>query len=99
MRTMADSVNKGGAPVGNDNARRGSLIRGAIRRAFAEDAAKGRDTLHRIVRKMVDDAEIGDKDARRELFDRLDGKPEQANTLSGDVNVHWALPKAARENG
>lgn len=67
----------GGQP-GNQNPRVGSLVRGAIRRVLSENTAKGRESLVEIVRKMVEDAEQGDVNARRELFDRLDGKPVQA---------------------
>jgi hypothetical protein len=76
-------TNVGGQP-GNQNARKGSMIRGAIRRALAEDEAKGRETLQEIVRKMIEDAANGDRDARRELFDRVDGKPQQQLTVDGD---------------
>jgi len=78
------SGSTGGAPLGNLNSRKGSIIRGAIRRALAEDEAKGRETLQEIVRKMLDDAAMGDRDARRELFDRVDGKPQQQVTVDGD---------------
>lgn len=73
-----------GAQPGNSNARKGSIIRGAIRRALAEDAAKGRETLQEVIRKMVEDAAAGDRDARKELFDRLDGKPTQTQIVQGD---------------
>lgn len=67
-----------GAPVGNNNAHVGSVVRGAIRRVLAENEAQGRESLVNIVRKMVDEAEFnGDATARRELFDRLDGKATQ----------------------
>jgi hypothetical protein len=72
-----------GPPLGNQNARKGSLIKGAIRRALAEDSAKGRETLQNIIRKMLDDAEAGDAKARTETFDRLDGKAMQPSEISG----------------
>lgn len=78
-----DEVNKGGAPLGSQNNKRGTIIRGAIRRAFAEDEAKGRQTIQLIVRKMIDDALAGDRYSRQELFDRLDGKVETRTELSG----------------
>ena len=53
-------------------------MRGAIRRVFAENEAKGRESLVNIVRKLVDQAELeGDLSSAREIFDRLDGKPNQ----------------------
>lgn len=97
---MDETNNRGGQP-GNDNAHRGSLVRAAIRRALAENEAKGRDVLLNIVNSMIEKAQEGDKDARKELFDRLDGKPEQnQNTnLSGSLSVNWPLPKSAKEGG
>lgn len=78
-----DGTNRGGQP-GNQNAHTGSLVRGAIRRALNERAKQGRDSLNIVVAKMLDDAEDGDREARRELFDRLDGKPKQTNVVQGD---------------
>jgi hypothetical protein len=71
------------------------MVRGAIRRALAENEARGRESLLNVVRKMIEDAENGDRDARRELFDRLDGKPNQTvdASVSGTVNVTWPEPK------
>lgn len=79
---MEQTTNKGGAPLGNQNARVGGIIRGVIRRVLAEHEAQGRLYLERIVTKMLDEAEKGEPVARRELFDRLDGKPTQP--ISGD---------------
>lgn len=92
------SETSGGQP-GNQNAHRGSLVKGAIRRALAEREAQGRDSLLNVVRKMIDDAEEGDKEARREFFDRLDGKAAQSLTVAGDAEnplqiMQWPLPKS-----
>jgi hypothetical protein len=76
-----------GAPKGNQNAHNGSLVRGAIRRALAENEAKGRDSLNNIVRKMIDDAETGDREARREFFDRLDGKAVAKTEIEANVEA------------
>jgi hypothetical protein len=79
---MSES-NRGGQP-GNQNARTGSLVRGAIRRVLSENEAKGRESLVNIVRNLVDKAELeGDLPATRELFDRLDGKAGQSVELTG----------------
>lgn len=88
-----------GAPEGNDNSYRGSIIRGAIRRELNERSKQGRDSLRITVGKMIDDAEEGDKEARREFFDRLDGKAAQSLTVAGDAEnplqiMQWPLPKS-----
>lgn len=67
-----------GAQPGNQNARIGCMVRGAIRRALNENMAKGRDSLHKIVSGVIDKAELeGDLAAAKEIFDRLDGRPNQ----------------------
>lgn len=78
-------TNRGGQP-GNQNARVGSIVRGAIRRVFAENEAKGRESLVNIVRNLVDKAELeGDLPSAREIFDRLDGKSTQP--IAGDSDM------------
>ena len=71
-----------GAPEGNQNSRYGSIVRGAIRRALAENEAKGRDSLLNIAKKLIDDAEGGNLNAASLLFDRIDGKATQV--IGGD---------------
>lgn len=69
-----------GAPKGNDNARRGTMFRDAIRKALAEKP----DSLLRIARKLIAKADQGDMQAIRELADRLDGKPTQVVDIGED---------------
>jgi hypothetical protein len=76
-----------GAPKGNQNAHVGSVIRGAIRRALAENEAKGRDSLLNIVNKMIEQAEDGNLFAARELFDRIDGKAVAKTELEANVEA------------
>lgn len=76
-----------GAPVGNANAERGKRWSGAIRRAlneYTDDNVKQGEALIKIAQVIVREAIAGDKDAIREIGNRLDGKPAQALTLSGD---------------
>lgn len=73
-----------GAPEGNQNSRYGSMVRGAIRRALAENEAKGRDSLLNIAKKLIDDAETGNLNAASLLFDRIDGKAGQSIALTGE---------------
>ena len=87
---MAET-NKGGQP-GNQNARVGSIVRGAIRRVLAENEAQGRQSLTNIVRNLVDKAELeGDLPAAKELFDRLDGKANQPVTGEDGGAIQHAL--------
>lgn len=79
-----------GAPIGNDNAAKGTEWRQAIKRALARKAAKEeglagyRAGLNRIADKLVDAAENGDPWAIQEIGNRADGKPAQAVNLGGD---------------
>lgn len=76
-----------GAPVGNDNAAKGKKWAGAIRRALHEyqsDSVKQGEALLEIAKGVVRDALAGDASARREIGDRLDGKPAQAIIAQGD---------------
>lgn len=69
-----------GAPVGNDNATKGKKWSGAIRRALNEyesETVKQGEALLEIAKGVVRDALAGDKDARAEIGNRLDGKPAQ----------------------
>jgi hypothetical protein len=77
---MSETTNLGGAPEGNQNAKAGSLVRGAIRRALAENEAKGRQSLLAIAHKLIDQAEAGELPFAKELFDRIDGKANQPVT-------------------
>lgn len=76
------------APIGNDNAKRGTDWRQAIKRALARrgegDYRKGLDA---IAEKVVTQAEGGDTQAWKEIGDRFDGKPVQGVELDGDLGV------------
>lgn len=68
-----------GAPVGNQNAKKGRLWADAIKRAVARkyngDLNHGLDTL---AEKLIDAVATGDLPAIKEFGDRMDGKPAQA---------------------
>jgi hypothetical protein len=87
---------KEGAPYGNQNARTGSLLKGAIRRVLNENEAKGRQSLVNIVQKLVDKAEEGDLPSIRELFDRLDGRAAQSVALTGEDGGPVQIQKVER---
>lgn len=69
------------APQGNKNVEKGKAWAGAIRAALAQytDAkVKKGDALRKVAEVVVQKALAGDKDAVKEIGDRLDGKPAQA---------------------
>jgi hypothetical protein len=71
---------KGGAPKGNDNAKKGKLFYDQLRKVLVqEDALK----LRAIATKLVEAAEDGEPWAVKEIMDRMDGKPIQAQEITG----------------
>lgn len=74
-----------GAPIGNQNGRKGKVWSDAIRRAIREKG-HGEDfeaKVASIAAQLVDAALIGDMQALKEIGDRLDGKSPQGVELSG----------------
>lgn len=83
---MADG--KAGAPKGNDNAKRGTEVRQALRRAICkvgmkvteEEFEEGLTNYQKGLEALAAGFLPGDKDALavfREVADRMDGKPVQ----------------------
>jgi hypothetical protein len=73
-----------GAPLGNQNARKGKVWTQAIERALEKRSAKGRmEALDDLAEQLLLKAETGDMAALRELGDRLEGKPKEQVELSG----------------
>lgn len=80
-----------GAPNGNNNARKGSEWRDAIRAELAEigrdregDQAAYIKGLRECAKQFIEAAKTGESWALKELGDRMDGKAAQSLTLSGD---------------
>lgn len=74
-----------GAPLGNQNAKRGMWVRDALRKALAHD--KG--VLERIARKLIEMAKEGNLEAIKELANRLDGRvPKMVGDPDGDPVQH-----------
>lgn len=67
-----------GAPIGNDNSRKGKVIRSVIAKRLEERAA-----LTVMVDALIDQAQDGDKMAMSMIFDRIDGKPSQSTEITG----------------
>ncbi len=74
------STNKGGAPVGNQNGKRGKLFYNQLRVALVQEDSR---KLRIIAQKLVDAAEQGEPWAIKEVIDRVDGKAVQATEISG----------------
>lgn len=70
------------APIGNQNAVKAKQWQKALERALARAGTEGtiESGLAPIADTVVKLARAGDKDAWREIGDRLDGKPAQAIT-------------------
>jgi hypothetical protein len=71
------SINPVGAPLGNDNHRKGKPFQDALRRAVAQNPQK----LRNAADKVLDLAEAGEAWAVKEIADRLDGKSHQSTSL------------------
>jgi hypothetical protein len=74
------STNKGGAPIGNQNGKKGKLFYDALRVALVQEDRK---KLRKITEKLIEAAENGDAWAVKEIMDRMDGKPVNTTELSG----------------
>lgn len=74
----------GGAPLGNQNAKKSKPWESAIRRALARRAEGDQDkALNVLADKFLDAVAAGDLSAFKELGDRLDGKPKQQIETTG----------------
>ena len=78
-----------GAPVGNKHAAKGrewaDQLRWALENFTATGIARGQ-ALRAIATKVVEQALDGDKDARAEIANRLDGKPHQSMDIGINDN-------------
>lgn len=73
-----------GAPIGNQNAKKGKAWADAIKRAIREKY-QGEDweaKLAKLAKRLIEAADDGDLQALKEVGDRLDGKPTQL--IGGD---------------
>jgi len=76
---QVEPTNKGGAPTGNQNGKKGKLFYDALRIALVQEDRK---SLRKITDKLVKAAEEGDAWAVKEIMDRMDGKPVNTTELS-----------------
>ena len=85
---QVEPTNKGGAPVGNQNGRKGKLFYDALKIALVQEDRK---KLRTITDKLVKSAEAGEPWAIKEVMDRIDGKPVNTTELSGADNTPLKL--------
>lgn len=85
-----------GAPLGNQNASKQwkKSLEKALARLGGTDVDSG---LAIIADKVVTAAASGDKDAWKDIADRLDGKAAQSVTLSGDEDNPLAFTEVVRK--
>jgi hypothetical protein len=74
------TVDKGGAPVGNDNAKKGKMFYDQLRKVLVQN---DQFKLRKISDQLVDMAIKGEAWAIKEVMDRMDGKPVAIQELSG----------------
>ena len=79
-KVEVEPTNKGGAPLGNQNGKKGKLFYDALRVALVQEDRK---KLRKITEKLIEAAENGDAWAVKEIMDRMDGKPVNTTELSG----------------
>ena len=74
-----EPTNKGGAPIGNQNGKKGKLFYDRLRKHLVQNPQK----LEKIVTTLCQAAEDGEPWAVKEIMDRVDGKAVQATEISG----------------
>src|SRR4051812_41172837 len=68
-----------------------SAFRDALVRVLAELAVQGDATrLEALARRLVEQAEAGDRDALRDVLDRIDGRPSVADPERGPRKVTFS---------
>lgn len=72
-----------GAPVGNQNSKGNDKFRRAILRALARRYGSVKLGLDEVADKLVDEAIAKERWAIEGIGDRVDGKPKQAQEISG----------------
>ncbi len=73
------------APIGNQYARKAKIWTAAIERALAKRSRAAQiDALDELAEKLLSLCDQGDLAALQELGNRLEGKPAQSVSLTGD---------------
>lgn len=87
---------KRGAPKGSRNAAHDKPWTNALQRALSRYTAKdvkALQALNRIADGVVRDALAGDAAARKEIAERLDGKPVQPIAATVETEVHVTVKR------
>ena len=79
-KVEVEPTNKGGAPIGNQNGKKGKLFYNQLRKVLVQEDSR---KLRTIAEKLVDAAEQGEPWAVKEIMDRVDGKSVQSTEISG----------------
>lgn len=79
-KVEVEPTNKGGAPLGNQNGKKGKLFYNQLRKVLVQEDSR---KLRTIAEKLVDAAEQGEPWAVKEIMDRVDGKSVQSTEISG----------------
>jgi len=78
--TLSIDTNKVGAPIGNDNAKKGKLFYDQLRKVLVQnDQLK----LRQVSEKLVNAAVEGEPWAVKEIMDRMDGKAVAIQEIQG----------------
>ncbi len=80
-----------GAPLGNTNGEHDKPWQRALKRALARSQGEFDKGLNLIADRVVAAAQEGDRDAWKEIAERLDGKAPQGIQLSGDPDRPVAI--------
>ena len=83
-----------GAQLGNTNNSKGKMITDELRKVLVQN---DRLKVRRIVEKLVEAAEEGDSWAIKEVFDRMDGKPQMAVEMSGTLDLKQEVVNSGLE--
>lgn len=77
-----------GAPLGNQNARKGRIWSQAIERALAKRSRADQiEAIDAMAEKLLALCDQGDLQALKEFGDRMEGKPAQSIAVSGDEDA------------
>jgi len=84
---VESTVDKGGAPEGNKNAKKGKLFYDQLRKVLVQN---DHYKLRKITEKFVEAAEKGEAWAIKEIMDRMDGKSIQQTEITGADGAEFA---------